>query len=466
MTSSETFNVQDKKRLDDLDVKYLLHPFTALREHEASGPLMMAQGKGCWLTDTSGNRYLDGMAGVWCVNIGYGNEEMAESIGAQVERLSYYHSFSSMANDVATLLAQRLVELSPVPMSKVFFGSSGSDANDTQVKLIWYYNNILGRPEKKKIISRQRGYHGVSVMTAGLTGLDFAHSGFDVPLPMIRHVRAPLRLWEAQPEMTDAEFSAVLARELEELILAEGPDTVAAFIAEPMQAVGGVIVPPEGYFDAISEVLHRYDVLLIADEVVCGFGRTGKWFGTETYGMQPDLITLAKGITSAYVPLSACLVSEPIWKVIEQGNDMYGVFGHGYTYTAHPLAAAAALTNINIIERDHLVDQAATLGLYLHQRLQNAFGDHPMVAEIRGKGLVGAVEFVQDRSPLIRIDPGVHFGTRVFKASLAHGVINRALWGDIISFSPPLIVTESEIDEMVDGTRKAFDEVVAELAKA
>jgi L-2,4-diaminobutyrate transaminase len=466
VTSTETFSVQDKKRLDDLDVKYLLHPFTALREHEASGPLMMTQGKGCWLTDTSGNRYLDGMAGVWCVNIGYGNEEMAESIVAQVERLSYYHSFSSMSNDVATLLAQRIVELSPVPMSKVFFGSSGSDANDTQVKLIWFYNNILGRPEKKKIISRQRGYHGVSVMTAGLTGLDFAHSGFDVPLPMIRHVRAPLRLWEAQPEMTDTEFSAVLARELEELILAEGPDTVAAFIAEPMQAVGGVIVPPEGYFDAISEVLHRYDVLLIADEVVCGFGRTGKWFGTETYGMQPDLITLAKGITSAYVPLSACLVSEPIWKVIEQGNDMYGVFGHGYTYTAHPLAAAAALTNINIIERDRLVDQAATRGLYLHQRLQKAFGDHPMVAEIRGEGLVGAVEFVQNRSPLTRIDPDVHFGTRVFKASLARGVINRALWGDIISFSPPLIVTESEIDEMVDGTREAFDEVVAELVKA
>lgn len=466
MTSSETFNIQDKARLDDLDVKYLLHPFTALREHEATGPLMMAQGKGCWLTDTAGNRYLDGMAGVWCVNIGYGNVEMAAAISAQVERLSYYHSFSSMANDVSTLLAQRIVELSPVPMSKVFFGSSGSDANDTQVKLVWYYNNILGRPEKKKIISRQRGYHGVSVMTAGLTGLDFAHSGFNVPLPMIRHVRAPLRLWEAQTGMSDAEFSAVLARELENLIVAEGPDTVAAFIAEPMQAVGGVIVPPDGYFDAISEVLHRYDILLIADEVVCGFGRTGKWFGTETYGMQPDLITLAKGITSAYVPLSACLISEPIWQVIEQGSEKYGVFGHGYTYTAHPLAAAAALTNINIIERDNLVDQAATQGLYLQQRLNDAFGDHPMVAEIRGRGLVGAVEFVKERSPLTRIDPDAHFGTRVFKASLAHGVINRALWGDTIAFSPPLIVTESEIDEMVDGTRKAFDEVVAELARA
>ncbi len=463
MTSSETANLQEKKRLDDLDVQYLLHPFTALRDHEASGPLMIVEGKGCWLTDSAGNRYLDGMAGVWCVNIGYGNTEMAETMKAQVERLAYYHSFSSMSNDVATLLAQRLIELSPVPMSKVFFGSSGSDANDTQVKLIWYYNNILGRPEKKKIVSRQRGYHGVSVMAAGLTGLDFAHAGFDVPLPMIRHVRAPHRLWEAEPGMSDAEFSAVLAGELEELILAEGPDTVAAFIAEPMQAVGGVVVPPDGYFDAISEVLHRYDVLLIADEVVCGFGRTGNWFGTETYGMQPDLITLAKGITSAYVPLSACLVSEPIWKVIEQGNDTYGVFGHGYTYTAHPLAAAAALTNIAIIEREHLVEQAAVRGIYLNERLHDAFGGHPLVAEVRGRGLVGAVEFALDRTPLTRIDPDVHFGTRVFKASLAHGVINRALWGDTISFSPPLIVTESEIDEMVDGTRKALDEVVAEL---
>ena len=465
MTQSETVSVEEKIRLDDLDVKYSMHPFTSVREHEKTGPLMIVEGHGCRLTDSSGRSYLDAMAGVWCVNIGYGNLEMADAMREQTARLSYYHSFSSMANDVSTLLAQRVVEASPVPMSKVFFSSSGSEANDTQVKLVWYYNNILGRPEKKKIISRKRGYHGVTVMAAGLTGLDFAHDGFDVPLPMIRHVRAPHRLWEAQPGMSDAEFSAQLARELEDLILAEGPETVAAFIAEPVHAVGGVIIPPEGYFDAISEVLKRYDIFLIADEVVCGFGRLGRWFGTEAMGMQPDLITMAKGITSAYVPMSAVLISARIWEVLEQGSDRYGVFGHGYTYTAHPLAAVAALTNINIIERDHLVDLAAARGLYLQERLRDAFGEHPLVAEIRGEGLVGAVEFVAKKSPLTRFDPDLHFGSLVFKASLARGIINRALWGDTIAFSPPLIVTESEIDEMVEGTRLALDDVVAGLSR-
>ena len=391
MSQSENFGPKASARLDELDVKYGFHPFTSAREHEISGPLMIVEGHGCRLFDSHGKSYLDAMAGLWCVNIGYSNEEMADALRAQTARLSYYHSFSSMANDVSTLLAQRLVESAPVPMSKVFFGNSGSDANDTQIKLVWYYNNILGRPQKKKIISRERGYHGVTVLTAGLTGLDNLHSGFDVPLPMIRHTKAPHRLWEAEPGMTDAEFSKMLASDLEQLILDEGPDTIAAFIAEPLQAAGGVIVPPAGYFEAVDEVLKRYDILLIADEVVCGFGRLGEWFGTSSFGMQPDLITLAKGVTSAYVPLSACLVSEKVWNVIEQGSDRYGVFGHGYTYSAHPLAAAAALTNLDIIERDHLVEQAAKRGLYLHEILHSAFDDHPLVGEVRGRGLIGAV---------------------------------------------------------------------------
>lgn len=466
MTQTAGMSSDEKARLDDLDLKYVLHPFTSIREHEASGPLMMVEGHGCRISDSAGNSYLDAMAGVWCVNIGYGNLEMADAMRAQTARLSYYHSFSSMANDVSTLLAQRLVELAPVPMSKVFFGSSGSDANDTQVKLVWYYNNVLGRPEKKKIISRRRGYHGVTVLAAGLTGLEWAHSGFDVPLPMIRHIGDPYRLWAAEPGMTDSEFSAQLARELEELIVAEGPETVAAFIAEPIQGVGGVIVPPAGYFEAISEVLHRYDVLMIVDEVVCGFGRLGYWFGTEALGVQPDLMTLAKGITSAYVPLSACLISEPVWEVLEQGSDRYGVFGHGYTYTAHPLAAAAALTNLHIIERDGLVEQASARGEYLQRRLRESFTGHPMVGEVRGQGLIGAVEFVASNDPLTRCDPELHVGARVTRASRERGVLTRALWGDIIAFSPPLIVTESEIDTMVEVTRAALDEVAADLVTA
>ena len=261
------------------------------------------------------------MAGLWCVNIGYGNEEMADTLRAQASLVAYYHSFSSMANDVSTRLAARLVDTAPVPMARVFFGLSGSDANDTEIKLVWYYNNVVGRRQKKKIVSRHRGYHGVTALTAGLTGLDNLHDGFDLPLPMIRYTRAPHRLWDAEPGMTDAEFSADLAADLEALILAEDPDTVAAFIAEPLQAAGGVIVPPDGYFAAIGEVLRKYDVMLIADEVVCAFGRLGHWFGTEVFGLQPDFITLAKGITSAYVPLSASLVSTRVAEAVAEGGE-------------------------------------------------------------------------------------------------------------------------------------------------
>jgi L-2,4-diaminobutyrate transaminase len=452
--------------LEDLDRRYSIHPFTSIPAHDASGPLMMVEGRGCRLTDSAGNSYLDAMAGLWCVNIGYGNEEMAEAVREQASRLAYYHTFSSMANDVSTVLAARLVDTAPVPMSRVIFGLSGSDANDTEIKLVWYYNNIVGRPAKKKIISRYRGYHGVTALTAGLTGLDNLHDGFDLPLPMIRYAKAPYRLWEAEPGMTDAEFSAALADDLEALILAEDPDTVAAFIAEPLQAAGGVIVPPEGYFAAIGEVLRRYDVMLIADEVVCAFGRLGHWFGTEVFDLQPDLITLAKGITSAYVPLSASLVSGRVAEAVAEGSDKFGVLGHGYTYSAHPLAAAAALTNLGIIDRENLVAQAGKRGAYLQERLQESFADHPLVGEVRGYGLIGAVEFVAGKSPPRRFDPAARVAARVTAESRRNGVLTRALpASDTIAFSPPFIVSEAEIDDMVAVTRRALDTVAAELRR-
>jgi L-2,4-diaminobutyrate transaminase len=452
--------------LDDLDRRYSIHPFTSIPAHDVTGPLMMTEGHGCRLTDSAGNSYLDAMAGLWCVNIGYGNEEMAEALREQTLKLSYYHTFSSMANDVSTQLGAKLVEMAPVPMARVFFGLSGSDANDTEIKLVWYYNNVLGRPRKKKIISRFRGYHGVTALTAGLTGLENLHDGFDLPLPMIRHTRAPHRLWEAEPGMTDAEFSASLAADLERLILAEDPDTVAAFIAEPIQAAGGVIVPPEGYFAAIGEVLRKYDVLLIADEVVCAFGRLGRWFGTEVFGLQPDLITMAKGVTSAYVPLAASMVSERVASALAEGSDRFGVLGHGYTYSAHPVAAAAALTNLGILERDDLVGQAGKRGDYLQERLQDSFADHPLVGQVRGYGLIGAVEFVASGEPLRAFDRAQRVGARITAESRANGVITRALpESDCIAFSPPLIVSETEIDEMVEVTRRALDTVAAELAR-
>lgn len=449
--------------IEDIDREFVFHPFTNLREHAATGPLTMVSGEGSTLVDTRGRRYLDAMGGLWCVNIGYGNREMADALQAQAAKLPYYHTFASMGNEPVAELAQRLVAMAPGSMSKVFFGNSGSDANDTQVKLVWYYNNVLGRPQKKKIISRDRGYHGVTVVSASLCGLPGMHAGFDLPLPMVRHVRAPHRLWERAPGQTDEQFVATLAAELEAFILAEGPETVAAFIAEPIQAAGGVIVPPQTYFPAIQEVLRRHDVLMIADEVVCGFGRTGEMFGSQVFGIDPDLITVAKGVTSAYVPLSACIVSDRVWDVLSRGSDTYGVFQHGYTYSAHPLAAAAAMTNLDIVERDGLVAQAKARGDYLHDRLNAAFGGHPLVGEIRGYGLLGAVEFVASKDPLTPFSPLGSVSGPVVKRARDLGVISRALpSSDSVAFSPPFVVTEAELDQMVTTMRQALDDVVAE----
>jgi L-2,4-diaminobutyrate transaminase len=348
--------------LETLDKRSLFHAFTALADHERNGPMIIVKGQGVWLEDNQGRRYIDGMAGLWCVNVGYGRLEIADAIHHQAVTLPYFHAFSSWATDTPILLAEKIIEMAPVPMSKVFFGQSGSDANDTQVKLVWYYNNARGKSEKKKIIARNRGYYGVTVVSGSLTGMPSLHSGFDLPLPFVRHTTAPYRLWEAAPGMSDAAFTAKLAKDLEDLILAEGPDTVGAVIMEPVMGAGGVIAPPEGYYAAIRAVLDKYDALLIADEVISGFGRLGTMFGTTAMAMQPDLITVAKGITSAYVPLSGCIVSEKVWRTIVDGQPKLGAFGHGYTYSAHPLAAAAALANLKIIEDDGLVAQAANRG--------------------------------------------------------------------------------------------------------
>jgi L-2,4-diaminobutyrate transaminase len=450
--------------LNDLDRQFFFHPFTALSDHERNGPLVMVGGEGVWLEDNRGKRYIDSMAGLWCVNIGYGRREIADAIHAQAMKLPYYHTFASMSTEAPILLAQKLIEMSPVPMSKVFFGNSGSDANDTQVKLVWYYNNARGLPLKKKIIARRRGYHGVTVVTAGMTGLPGLHSGFDLPLPFIKHTTAPHRLWEAEPGQSDAEFVTKLANDLEQLILAEGPETVGAMIMEPVMGAGGVIVPPEGYYPAIQKVLDKYDVLLIADEVICGFGRLGTMFGTEAMGMKPDLITVAKGVTSAYVPLSASLVSEKVWRAIVSGSDRLGVFGHGFTYSGHPIAAAAALANLKVIEDEKLVAQAGSRGEIMHKHLRAAFADHPAVGDVRGFGLIGAVEFVAARNPAQRFDPALKVGVRVAKAALANGLITRGLPdGDSIAFSPPFVISEDEIAEMVKRARLAVDQVFGEL---
>lgn len=447
-----------------LDRRYVFHPFTQLDLHATSDAPVIVEGHGVRLRDSEGRSYIDGMAGLWCVNVGYGREEIGEALRKEAGRLGYYHAFSSMATDLPAQLAERVLSLCPVPMARVFFGNSGSDANDTQVKLVWYYNNILGRPQKKKIIARQRGYHGVSVMSASLTGMEGLHKGFDLPLPMVLHTKAPHRLWEGRAGEGEEEFAERLADELEQLILAEGPETVAAFIAEPVQGAGGVIVPPATYFGRIQEVLRRHDVLLIADEVITAFGRLGHWFGSEMFGLQPDLITVAKGITSAYFPLSACLVSEPIWNVLVQGSRTLGPFYHGYTYTAHPLAAAAAIANLDVLERDGLVNQAGHRGEYMNRLLRQAFEGHPLVGEVRGLGLVAAVEFVESKGPLRPFDRSLQVSARITRRSRELGVITRALpVDDSISFAPPFVITEAELDEMVSIVRRAVDEIAEEL---
>lgn len=455
-------------QIQETDRKFLFHPMTNLAAHDKSGPTMtIVKGHGATVTDSAGRDYLDAMAGLWCVNVGYSHPDMAEALRAQALTLPYFHAFSSMGTDLPARLSERLIGMAPVPMSKVFYGNSGSDANDTQAKLVWYYNNVLGRPQKKKIISRRRGYHGVTVMSGGLTGLKNLHDGFDLPLPMIRHVRPPHRLWEREPGQTDEQFVASLVTEIERLIVNEGPETVAAMIAEPVMAAGGVIVPPETYFPQVQQVLDRYDVLLIADEVVNGFGRLGVPFGSDAMGMKPDLMTVAKGITSAYIPLSAVLVSERVWSVLLDGSAKYGSFGHGYTYSAHPLAAAAAMANLDIIERDGLIAQVASKGELLHRLLHESFDDHPNVAEVRGMGLMAAVEFVESREPLRGFATQGAFAGAVTRAALEQGVITRALpAADTVSFSPPFVTTEDELARMVAGVRAALDVAVAQQAKA
>ncbi|MBL29278.1 MAG: hypothetical protein CMM50_17240 [Rhodospirillaceae bacterium] len=452
----------DNLSLEEMDKLSLLHPYTHLVQHAERGPLIMTEGAGVRLTDNHGRRYIDAMGGLWCVNVGYGRPEIVEAIAAQATKLPYYHIFASMGTEPAIRLADRVLRLVPENMSKVFFGNSGSDANDTNVKLIWYYNNLLKRPKKKKIIARRRGYHGVTVAAASMTGLPHVHAAFDLPLPGFLHTSAPHHYWEAPAGMSEREFAAQLASDLDVLIRSEGPETVAAFIAEPVMGAGGVVVPPEGYYPLVQEVLRKHDVLFIADEVICGFGRLGTWFGCDYFGIEPDLMTIAKGLTSGYLPMSASVISEPIWDVVRDGSKELGVFGHGYTYSAHPTAAAAGLANLDIMENEGLVPQAAEAGAYMQRRLREVLADHPLVGEVRGVGLIAGVELVADKRNKIAFEPALKVGQRASDYALAGGVISRPL-GNTLAFSPPLVITHADIDEMTSIVWDALERVRSEL---
>ena len=455
--------------LEEMDRHSLFHPVTSIADHLSKDPLIIERGSGVTLTDTNGKQYIDAFGGLWCVNVGYGRERLADAAAAEMRRVGYSHMFNSSSNEPQIRLADRLLRLlhteaGATQMSKIFFGLSGSDANDTQVKLVRYYNNLRGKPEKKKIISRWGAYHGLTVVAASLTGIPMYHEAFDLPVDGILHTSTPHYYRYAEPGETEEQFSARLAEELEQMIRRQGPETIAAFIAEPIMGAGGVIVPPSGYFDRIQPILEKNDILFIVDEVICGFGRLGSWFGTSFYGLRPDLMSFAKGLTSAYFPLSAVAVSEKVWRVLEDASGEVGIFAHGFTYSGHPVGGAVGLANLDILESEDLVGQAARVGAYLKRGLIDRLGDHPHVGEIRGEGLMIAVELVADRHSKAPLDSALQANKKISNHALEAGLMVRSLaFGDVVAFAPSLTFTESDAERIIEIFANSVEQVMAGL---
>lgn len=445
--------------LQTRDVETLVHPYTNLDTHRRVGPLVLERGKGVYLYDTEGKPYLEGMAGLWCTSLGYGNEELVETAREQMMKLPFTHLFGGKSHDPAIELAEKLKEMAPIPVSKVFFGASGSDANDTQIKLIWYYNNALGRPKKKKIIARLKGYHGVTIASASLTGLPNNHIDFDLPIQNILHTSCPHHYRFGLEGESEEDFATRLAHELEELILKEGPDTVAAFIAEPVGGAGGVITPPKGYYEKIQPILKKYDVVFIADEVITGFGRLGTMFGSTAMNMQPHTMSLAKAITSAYFPLSAVLVPEFMYEAMIDESKKIGVFGHGFTYSGHPVGTAIGVKTMEIYERDNIVGHVQKLipGFWKHL---DTLRNHPLVGEVRGKGLVAGLELVADKASKKAFEAKQAVGAKLNLMAQEEGLIVRNM-GDTIAVCPPLVISEGEMDELFAKLGKALDRAEA-----
>lgn len=442
------------------DVAYHLHSYTNARALEQTGPMIIDSGEGIRVTDSHGKSYIEGMAGLWSVAVGFNESRLVDAATAQMSKLPYYHNFTSRSHGPVIDLAEKLVSIAPAPMSKVFFTNSGSEANDTIVKLVWYRSNALGKPEKKKIISRNRGYHGVTALSASLTGLPNNHRSFDLPFPGILHTTCPHYWKEGQEGETEEQFASRCAADLEAMILAEGPETVAAFIGEPVMGAGGVVVPPATYWEKIQAVLAKYDILLIADEVICGFGRTGKMFGSETFGMKPDILTMSKQITSSYFPFSAFLINDRVYEPIADESNRIGVLGHGYTGGAHPVGAAVALENLKIIEERNLVENAAEVGAELLGGLRG-FEGHPLVGEVRGVGLIGALELAAPADRAEEFAVGA-LGAKMAGYMMENGLISRAM-GDALGFCPPLIITRTEAAEMLDIVGRSLDQLKTEV---
>jgi 4-aminobutyrate--pyruvate transaminase len=438
------------------DRAFVLHPMTNLVQHAAEGPLIVTRGDGVHIVDEQGRRFIEGVSGLWSVTLGFHNERLAQAAYRQMLQLPSYHMFRFKSHPTAIELAERLIALSPAPMSKVFFANSGSEANDTAVKLAWYYNNALGRRAKKKFIARRGGYHGVGIGSGSLTGLDRNHRDFDLPIDRFLHTDCPHHWRFADPGESEEAFATRLADNLEKLILAEGPDTVAAFVAEPVMGTGGIIVPPKTYFEKIQAVLKRHDVLFIVDEVICGFGRLGDMFGCQTFGLKPDIITMAKGLSSGYLPISAVLVSEDIYRACLEESGKIGVFGHGFTYSGHPVCATVALEALKIYEETDIVGHVRAVAPLLQEGLRGYAG-HPLVGEVRSIGLMGGLELVKDKAAKTPFPPELNVGLFIERRCQEHGAILRAL-GDTLTAAPPLIIEPSEIEQILRIIGRALDE--------
>lgn len=443
------------------DISYHLHPYTNAVKHKEVGPLIIERGEGIYVYDENGKRYIEGMAGLWSVAVGFNEARLVETATRQMQKLPFYHTFTHKANNPSIALAEKLVQLTDGAMSGVFFTNSGSEANDTVIKMVWYYNNALGRTDKKKIIARKRAYHGVTVASASLTGLAPNHKGFDLPLPQMKHVTTPHFYREGRPGETEEEFASRLAAELDAFIQQEGPETVAAFIGEPVMGAGGVLVPPATYWEKIQAVCRKHDVLLVADEVITGFGRLGTLFGSHKFNIQPDIMVVSKQLTSSYMPLAAILMNEQVHKTITEYTGELGVFGHGYTTSGNPVSTAVALENIRIIEERGLVENAARMGELLQSSL-GALRDHPLVGEVRGTGLIAAVELVADKANRQPFDPLGRVGAMVAEHAQTRGLILRNIQ-DSMAFCPPLIINEEQVGELVSTFTAALNEVAAKV---
>jgi 4-aminobutyrate--pyruvate transaminase len=445
----------NQSSLSERDTASLLHGYTNARQHLTIGPLVIERGDGIYVVDSDGRRYIEALAGLWSVALGFSEERLVGAAVRQMRDLPFYHTFSHKSHRPLIELAEKLISIAPVPMSKVFFTSSGSEAIDSVLKFIWYRSNALGEPKRKKVISRDRAYHGVTIAAGSLTGLPNNHRSFDLPINGILRAGCPHWWRNAKASESEEEFSKRLAQELDALIQAEGPETIAAFFGEPVMGAGGVVVPPAGYWSEIQKVLRKYDILFVADEVICGFGRTGQMFGSNTYDLQPDVMVMSKQISSSYLPISAVMINERVFEPLADESNRIGVLGHGFTSGGHPVAAAVAVENIKIIEERNLVEHAARMGEHMQASLRD-LTDHELVGEVRGVGLIAAVELVSDKTSKLPLGTVGQLGTAACDALLKEGVISRNM-GDALAICPPLIITEPQIDDLTRRLKMALD---------